>query len=185
MRKILLLSAALLICIVQNASARKWSVGTNAGTWADLGTMNVEGSVALSRNFTLLAGVGYNPWMYRNTGGERFQNKRREAELGFRWWPWHVYSGWWLGCNAQYREYNQGGVISSETEEGNAVGMALSAGYTLMLHKNFNMEFGLGLRAGHTEYVTYSCPQCGRVTDEGKKWFILPDDMVISFVWVF
>ncbi len=104
---------------------------------------------------------------------------------GIRWWPWHIYSGWWLGARGQWMEYNRGGIFSRSTEEGEAVGAGLSAGYTRMLHRNWNIEFGLGVWGGTTRYTTYACPSCGTVTDGGKKAFILPDDLMVSLIYIF
>ena len=47
------------------------------------------------------------------------------------------------------------------------------------------MEFGLGLWAGLDVYECYSCPVCGITLESGKTSFILPDDIMISFAYVF
>ena len=104
---------------------------------------------------------------------------------GVRWWPWYIYSGWWFGLAGQYQEYNRGGIFSSTTEEGDAYGAALSAGYTVMLHEHLNLEIGAAGWAGRTVYTVYDCPRCGRISDSGRKWFALPSELVLSLVWIF
>ena len=50
-------------------------------------------------------------------------------------------------------------------------GIAFGGGYSLMLGEHINLDFGLGLWTGYQKYVTYACPQCGKVVDSGEKWF--------------
>ena len=104
---------------------------------------------------------------------------------GARFWPWHVYSGWWLGAKAQYQEYNRGGIRSALTEEGDRVGAGLSAGYSYMLLPHLNLDFGLGVWGGYAWYTSYACPVCGLTTDRGGKGFILPSDLLLSLTYVF
>ena len=94
-------------------------------------------------------------------------------------------SGWWAGLSAQYEEYSCGGIVSRSTEEGDAYGAVLAGGYSLMLHRNLNLEFGAAFWTGRTDYTTYACPKCGRITGSGTKWFILPSSVMASLVWVF
>lgn len=177
--------ATFLLSIQTVSNAQSWSLSTNAGKWADLGTANIEVGVAVSRHLSLHAAAAYNPWTFRRGDGRQFQSRRQEYEASVRYWPWHIYSGWWINTAARYREYNTGGIFRSETEEGNALGAAVSAGYSLMLSHHFNIDFGLGLYGGRTAYTAYSCPKCGTITGRGNKWFLLPDDITIAFVWVF
>lgn len=166
--------------------AQQWSVGTNIAGIAELGTLNVEASASVSRRLTVTASAGVNPWTF-NAGDPDAQKEARSQSYsaGVRWWPWHVYSGWWLDSRARYMEYNMGGFRGRETEEGDAVGASLGFGYTLMLLDNLNVEFGARLWGGRKVYTTYACPVCGRVTDSGAKWFAAPEDLVLSLVYIF
>ena len=85
----------------------------------------------------------------------------------------------WLGA------INTSGIVSRSTEEGDAYGAVLAGGHSMMLHKNLNLELGAALWTGRTVYTTYACPRCGRITDSGTKWFILPSSIMASLVWVF
>ena len=38
---------------------------------------------------------------------------------GARWWPWYVFSGWWVGLKGQYSDYVKTGVWRPALEEGN------------------------------------------------------------------
>ena len=164
--------------------AQQFSLSTNAADWANLGTVNVEASVAVARHWSINIAGRYNPWTFGKEG-DRVQNRVRGASAGVRWWPWNVYSGWWVGTRAQWEEYNRGGIRSPRTEEGDAYGAALSAGYSLMLHPNINIEFGAGFWGGWHRYRVYSCPTCGKIENEGSGAFILPSDLLVSIVLTF
>lgn len=174
-----------------------FSVSTNAFQWLNLATLNAEAGLAVSRHFTLHAGVRYNPWTFipgkpddrlTDTTGEterQFENRKQAYNLGVRFWPWYAYSGWWISARAQYMEYNFGGIFRHWAEEGDAFGAGLGVGYTYLLHKHWNIEFGAGLWAGYKDYVRYRCTNCGSVTGEGGKGFLSPDEVFISLVYVF
>lgn len=178
---------ALTLLLPQLCFAQRWSLGTNAADWAALGTVNAGAGVAVSRHFSLNAEARVNPWTFREGDSERqLQNRHQTYSVGARWWPWYVYSGWWVSVGGQYREYNRGGLFGRrETEEGDAFGASLGGGYTMMLHRHLNLEFGASLWGGYSIYTVYACPSCGKVTDSGRKWFILPSSVITSLVWVF
>lgn len=176
---------ALLFC-ASTANAQKVSLSTNLLGYAELGTLNVDASYALAQKWSLVAGVRYNPFTFREGEPQRqFQHRQQSYSLGVRMWPWHTWSGWWFSSKLRYQEYNSGGLISPETQEGDRVGLGLYGGYTHMISRHFNVEFGLGFWGGIDVYRKYSCPSCGLVVGEGKGAFLLPDDLMISVVYVF
>ena len=192
----------MIVCVAA-AMAQTWAVAVNTADMAELGTIGVEGSAAVSQHWSIHAGVKFNPWtfakkdtfngLFSEPNPDQKQNRKQTYAVGARWWPWNVYSGWWVGGKAQYQEYNRGGMrwpIDGRTdptfaEEGDAFGAALAGGYSLMLKEHWNLDFGFGLWGGWTKYTTYACPSCGQVVDEGQKWFILPNELILSFVYIF
>ena len=183
MKRIIILIASI-IAAAAAASAQTAAISTNAVDCANFGTLNAEASAALSQHWTLNAAFRYNPWTF-GSGDGVMQNRTRTVSAGARYWLWNVYSGWWFGARAQWEEYNRGGILSRETEEGDAYGAALSAGYSLMLHRSFNLDFGFGMWGGWKQYTTYRCPTCGKITDEGDRWFFTPSDVLISLLFTF
>ena len=177
------------------AMAQTWAVAANAADMTELGTIGMEGSAAVSQHWSIHAGAKFNPWtfakkdtfngLFSEPNPDQKQNRKQTYAVGARWWPWNVYSGWWVGGKAQYQEYNRGGIITKTAEEGDAFGAALAGGYSLMLKEHWNLDFGFGLWGGWTKYTTYACPSCGQVVDEGQKWFILPNELILSFVYIF
>lgn len=176
---------AIFLLLGLSASAQKYSVGVDPVTAAAFGTLNIHGGVAVAKEVSLEAEVRYNPFSYKKKDGSQMQYKQQTYTAGVRWWPWYCYSGWFFGAAAQYQEYNRGGILSPLTEEGDAVGLAVSGGYMLMLSKHVNLEFGIGVWGGHKWYTAYSCPRCGRIVDEGRKWFVAPNDLSVAVVFVF
>lgn len=176
---------ALSLFQVQDASAQKFSLSTDLLGYARLGTMNIDASIAVSRRWSITVGARYNPFTYRKGDEGQFQYRQQSYSLGTRMWPWHIWSGWWFAGKMRYQEYNYGGIVSDETEEGDRFGIGLYSGYTHMITPHLNLEFGLGMWNGVALYKTYSCPSCGLTVDAGNKYFILPDDIMISLVYVF
>ena len=165
--------------------ARKFSISTDILGYAKLGTLNLDASYAVSRRWSLTAGMRYNPFTFARGTEKQFQYRQQSYSLGARLWPWHAMSGWWFASKLRYQEYNFGGIISPETEEGDRIVAGLYAGYTHMLTPWLNIEFGAGFWAGGAVFKKYSCPTCGYTVSSGKKMFLLPDDFVISLVYVF
>lgn len=176
----------LLIALPIFCSAQDWSVSTNAMDYVSLGTMNAEASMATGRHISINASARINPWTFhKGDPSKQMQNRQQTYAVGVRYWPWHIYSGWWMSGMAQYQEYNRGGIISATTEEGDAYGLSIGAGYSLMLHEHWNLDFGLSLWGGQKTFVTYACPSCGKITEKGAKWFFLPNDLRVSIAYIF
>ena len=162
MKKILLMAAALLVGAV--ASAQRLSVATNVLDYADFGTLNVEGDVAVARQWTLTAGAKYNPFLFKADTPEPLSARQQLYAAGVRFWPWHVFSGWWIG---------------------DRYGAGLSAGFTYMLHPHLNVSLGAGVWGGFQRYTIYSCPVCGVTEESGEKTFLLPNDLALTLSYVF
>lgn len=177
----LALIALPLVCPAQN-----WAISTNLMDYVSLGTLNAELSAGIGRRATIEASARINPWTFhKGDPGKQMQNRHQTYSAGIRYWPWHIYSGWWISGMAQYQEYNRGGIISQRTEEGDAFGVSAGAGYSLMIHENLNLDFGLSFWGGQKTFITYACPSCGRITDKGSKWFIMPNELRVALQYIF
>lgn len=175
-----------LLLSAPSALARKYSVSTDILGYARLGTINLDASYSFSRKWSVTAGVRYNPFTFRKGDPEKqFQDRQLSCSAGVRLWPWHTLSGWWFAGKVRWQEYNRGGLVSGKTEEGDRYGAGIYGGYTYMLSPRFNIEFGIGLWAGMADYRSYSCPVCGLTIEDGRKFFLMPDDVMISVAYVF
>lgn len=185
---IMVLMAVALACIseteapAQRMAAGKGSISTNVAGYANLLTLNAEASVPVARHWTLNAGAKYNPFSF---GKAQFRNKQQAYYAGMRYWPWHTYSGWWINGKLQYQEFNAGGLRKAKTREGDRAGLGLGAGFAYMVGKHFNVEFGASLWGGMEWFTSYSCPVCGDLEESGRKFFVLPCDIVIAISYIF
>jgi hypothetical protein len=162
------------------------TVGVNLADILALGTLNIEAGAEVTSHISLNASARFNPWTFREGDPDtQAQYRHQTYSAGLRWWPSQVFSGWWLGASGQYQQYNRGGFIDRTTEEGDAWGATLGAGYALPLRGNLLLDFGASLFGGYSLYTTYACPLCGRETDSGTKWFVLPNSLIASLVWLF
>lgn len=184
MKRILLL-LLLLTGAAAPLRAQRFAVGTNAVDWLSLGTVNLEASTALSQRYSIHIGAELNPWTFHaGDPGKQLQMRQNSYWGGLRLWPWHVYSGWWTGASLRYSVYNGGGVFQTESEEGDAYGVGLWGGYSIMLSQLWNLDLGMGVWGGYKKYTRYSCPLCGYVVEQGEKPFILPDARIaIQFIF--
>ena len=171
----------------QESRKTQVALSTDLVDWANFGTVNLEAGVSLHQHFSVHAGAKYNPWNFKTHNlGLALYNKQTTAYAGFRYWPWYVLSGWWVGAQAQYTDYAETGVWRHALDTGKAIGGGVSFGYTLMLHENLNLEFGAGVWAGRRfEHTLYCCPDCMKVRESGPGNFVALNDISISFMYVF
>ena len=159
----------------------RMSVSANAADCADCGTLNVEMGLAVLRQWSVTAGAKYNPFEF----GDATRRKRRTFDAGVRFWPWHCYSGWWVAAKARYEEFNNASGMEESSKEGDRMGASLSAGYSIMLGRRFNLDLGLGVWGGMETFTSYSCPTCGEIMQRGSRTFILPSDITVALAFVF
>lgn len=169
----------------------RWSVGVNLGDAVQFGTISANAQFAVSRHWSVEIWAKYNNWSWNNDlAQERLRQAQMSVSAGTRYWFWNAYSGWWLGARAQWQEYSKGGLVSDGKEEGDAFGAVIGAGYSLMLGRRWNLDFGLTAWGGAKKFVYYEsagerCPTCGKSTDEGVRGFFLPSEAIIAVQYVF
>ena len=176
-----------LALIPQKASAQKVAISTNLGDWAYLATANVDVSYAFARRFSVTAAVKYNNWEFNKTNPDiAIFNKNQTANVSIRFWPWFVYSGWWISLKAQYSKFSRAGIWRPAMENATAVGGGLGFGYTFMISKHFNIELGAGAWGGRMlDYQLYCCPKCMELREEGPRNFIDFDEARVALQFVF
>lgn len=199
MQKLLKLSvvATFLLLSFGISDAQNVTISTNLLDWANLGTINGDVTVSLSRRWSIGANAEYNPWTYKFNNGQNWvYNRHRTFGLYGEWWPWYVNAGWALQFGAQYKEYAAGGFPFFKkdygerwgriplVEEGDAVGGGVAVKYSRLLSRNWSIEFSGGVWAGWKWYTGYRCPNCGRRIEEGQKFFMGPYNIAVRFVFV-
>ena len=126
---------------------RNWALSMNLVDYASLGT--VQGSIqyGISRHVSIDAAA-------------RVNRKSQTFSAGARWWPWYIYSGWWVKGLAQ---------IENKEE---AYGAGLSLGYSLLLSRWLNLDFGVGGWGGRKGTGDHS-------------WFLAPNEITAALMFVF
>ena len=136
---------------------------------ADLGTASLDIQYGIARHWTLDAGAKFNPWMPKSG----LFDKTQTFSLGARWWPWYIYSGWWLKAKAQAQCFKRQGIPLRNDGLGEALGAGISGGYSLILRPWLNLDFGIGGWGGRQWMY-----------DGSRKWFAEPEAMVgVMFVF--
>lgn len=173
--------------VAQEKRKTSFALSTDVVDWANFGTINMEAGFSVHQHFSVQAGAKYNPWTFKTHKlGLPLYNKQTTAYAGFRYWPWYVFSGWWVGAQMQYKGYSETGIWRHALDTGKAFGGGLSFGYTLMLTENLNLEFGAGVWAGRRfDHTLYCCPECMKVRESGPGNFVALNDVSLSIMYVF
>lgn len=183
--KVIIVSA-IFLCIPRVSHAQRWSISTNAMSWANLGTINVESGISVSKHFTVFAGAKYNPWKIRTKSQYVLINQQATGYVGAKYWPWHVYSGWWIGAKAQFENFTQAGLFSEEMLTGNALGAGLSFGYSIMIAPKVNVDFGLGGWGGRAlNYSKYTNHYDNELITSGARNFLFLENVIVAFTYIF
>ncbi len=168
------------------SNGQKWAVSTNILDYANFLTLNGDISYSVHKNWTVFLSARYNPFVFNSDSSYgKLQNKTATISAGTRYWPFFVYSGFYIGTRVRWSAFNTGGIVSGRTCQGQAAGAGINAGYSLLLTSFMNMEFGIGAWTGWAGYSKYSAPVCGRLLGTESKWFILPDEIKVSLLFTF
>lgn len=154
--------------------APKFALGANLGGLLSGATVSVEASAGVSRHLSIDAVARYNPWFEAS--------RQRSVAFGTRWWPWYVYSGWWVSGKARYQEFN---TVEELSTEGDRYGGSLSVGYSRLLGKHFNLDVGFGMWGGYESYSVYECETCGSIREQGENYFLRADEFIIALTYIF
>ena len=160
MRKTIFTSVTLFLFSF-TAFSQKWAVETNALDWANYGTANLSASRGINRYCAAVAGVRFNPWKFKDSEGASHQNRALTANLGVCFWPWHIYSGWWLSGAVKYQEYNA--YSSMPFSEGDKVGASVSVAGVV----------GTGVTVQPASSRTPNAAAKGRMFFILKKWLMI------------
>ena len=165
---------------------RLWSFSTDVTSWAMLGTINFEAERAVSQKTSIYVGAKFNPWTFRYGQEDEFRARVIRPYIGVRWWPFHYYSGWFVGIEALGSIHNYANIFNSNCYEGWFAGLGLNAGYSFMLSERVNLSIGAGGAVGWFSHKIFTAPRCGRLTDGDKSGItIQPSALYCQFSWLF
>ena len=126
---------------------KNWALSLNLVDYARLGTAQGSIQYGISRHVSIDAAA-------------RVNRHSQLFSVGARWWPWYIYSGWWVK-----------GLAQIEIEE-EAYGTGLSFGYSLLLSRWLNLDLGIGGWGG-------------RKGTGDRSWFLAPNEITAALMFVF
>ena len=172
--------------VLRNEKVRYWAVSTNVLGYADFGTINAEVQYALNRHFSLSSQAKVNAWVYGKDPDKELMNKKSVVSLGVKYWPWYVYSGWWARPFIQTEGYTYANLYKNmPADRGNLYGVGVSIGYSLLINKWFNIDFGAGLWGGYQTYAKYENASMKTITQSSSQAFIKPAEVSVAAMFVF
>lgn len=149
----------------------RWAISLNLLDVAQLGTLGVSVQFATSRHITVEITPRINAWSFKE---EELYSERQALAIGARWWPWYVYSGFFVKGSAQVEATRRKGVGASEGA-GESYGAGLAAGYSWMLTRWLNLDLAAGFWGGRKR-------EPGSLE---RSWFISPDALTAGVMFVF
>ena len=190
---------ALLFLVLGTADAQKVAVKTNSLYWLTT-TPNAGFEFALGDRWTFEIAGGYNPWTLNKE--DNIKAKHFLVTPEFRYWFCESFQGHFIGINANYTQFNAGGIHVPEVfykveslgyfldmlqysrSQGWAVGAGLTSGYAFPIARRWNMEFNLGLGWWYTQYDKFESRTCGLFQERIEKHAFGLTDLGISFIYM-
>lgn len=163
------------------AHGQAYSLRTNVLGLAST-NLNIEGSIAISRKWSLHLPVQYNPFIFKDN--RQFRNIY--VAPGARYWFLESYLGGFIGLYATTGKYSVGKLFGSEYRyEGVGYGIGLSLGKAYQLGKNWNFEWEIGYGCTWLNYEKYKCKRCGDLVEYNHGWYIRPTRAALNIVYLF
>lgn len=157
--------------------SQQHSVSTNGVSWGTL-SLNGEYSVRIGSKQSVHVPFSWNPWTF--SGNKKM--KHFTVSPQWRYWTRESYLGHFLGGNLIGSRYNVG--LDEYRFEGWAYGAGVSWGYAWLLSKRLNLEVQAGIGVVRTNYTRFDCGTCGDFLSKESKWFMVPNRLAVSLVYV-
>lgn len=167
---------------------------------------NVLADIVGSANFGIEFGGGNPKWTYDISGiyspwnrsdGKIWKHAYIQPEA--RYWFCDSFSGHFLAAHLHGGIYNVGNIdtdfrflgsdfsqLKDHRFQGWFLGAGVAYGYALMLSKNWNLEFELGLGYAYARGDKYQCEECGDTIYKNRpSHYVGPTKAAISLVYLF
>ena len=200
MKRYLIIAVFAFLASLGTANAQKAAIKTIALYWATT-TPNIGMEFALGDRWTFELEGGYNPWNLDSNNNMKVKHWLVSPE--FRYWFCNSFQGHFIGINANYTQFNIGGLpegmpnlfVNINTEvpmpdlsvariQGWAVGAGLTYGYAFPIARRWNMELTVGYGWWYTEYDQYESRKCGLFQQAVARHALGPATAGISFIYM-
>lgn len=167
--------------ISTKSNAQFYSVRTDA-LGLLTGSFNVEGSMALNRNWSVHLHGQWNPFTHK----DNIKMKNVTVMPGVRYWFRETYGhSWFIGGNLIGSRFNVGGIFDNRRYDGRLWGGGISGGFSMPLAVRWNMEFELGVFAAYGSYDKFGCKKCDAKLSEKEGLIVGPSKAAVAFVFLF
>ena len=177
---------------VQNVGAQQVALKTNL-LYDATTTPNIGMEIGTGKKTTFQVFYGLNPWKFGHDEDQKFV-KHWVVNPEFRYWFCHRFNGSFVGIHAFGGQYNAYGIkppfgwwdeLEKYRHEGWYVGGGVAYGYQWILSRHWNFEASVGVGVIYAKYKGYECGDCGRMTDDGDKFYVGPTKAVLSILYMF
>lgn len=153
------------------------SLSTNGVAWGTL-SLNTEYSVRIANKQSLHLPLSWNPWTF---SGNR-KMKHFTVSPQWRYWKREAYLSHFLGVNLIGSRFNVS--RGAYRFDGGGYGVGASWGYAWLLNTRLNLEVQAGIGVLGTHYKRFDCGTCGDYLSKESKWFLVPNRLAVSLVYV-
>lgn len=183
MRRFIILFLPLFLGCCITANAQRFVVKTNALYWTTA-TPNVGLECSVAPRWTIELEGGYNPWTFDREKNIKAKHFLVSPEA--RYWFCESFFGHFIGLNANYTQFNVGGIplFKDVRREGWAVGAGLTYGCSWPISRCWNIEANLGLGVWYTSHGIYEQRKCGLFNESISKVAFGPTSLGLSFVYI-
>ncbi len=167
----------LLLTFARYSQCQSYSAGTNLIGMVT-GSLNFELSATLNRKLSLHLPLSWNPFRF----SDNQKIKHAAIQPGLRFWSWHSYSGFFTGAQIGYIRYNYG--LNNLRYDGKSYGISLSAGYSKMVSKRWNLDFEIGAGIFRIMHDCFENELCGEYLRTEDKLKLLPCRLSVNLVYL-
>ncbi len=162
----------------------KFALSTNLLLYGVL-TPNIDADWALSRKWTMGAGVAYNPFYYGNESVTKYWLARLKGD----YWFCNRFERWHIGLHALGGRFNVGNVelpfthtFDNEIYKGWGAGGGVHGGYHAALGKRTGLDFRLGAGYVYLEYDKYRCEGCDQYIGRYNRHYWGITEAAVAFL---
>ena len=183
-RLIILFLSVLFFCDIV-ADAQNFSVKSNT-LYLMTTTPNIGVECAFAPRWTVELEGGYNPFTLDREKNMKLKHWLVSPEV--RYWFCNSFQGHFIGLNANFTQYNIGGlplsVLKDTRRQGWAVGAGITYGYAFPIARRWNMELNAGFGWWYTAYDEFESRKCGLFHQTIQKHALGPTSLGVSFVYM-
>ncbi|MCH5221708.1 MAG: DUF3575 domain-containing protein [Muribaculaceae bacterium] len=155
--------------------------------------VNVGAELRLAKKWSIDLSVDFNDWTIKE-----HKWKHWFVQPEGRYWFCDAFAKHFVGFHAIGGQYNIGNLdtkisflgsdfskLNGHRYQGWGLGAGLAYGYALPLHRNWNLEFEIGVGYVYFNYDVFECRNCGKKTGSGHHNYVGPTKAALNLVYIF